>query len=64
MKNAQALSSSQVIRIDVKSDPMSFETIYLNKGEALSGASGATKLEDTVLIGSVFEEHFLRCKTK
>tara|TARA_R110001592_G_scaffold66617_1_gene204552 strand:- start:29683 stop:30765 length:1083 start_codon:yes stop_codon:yes gene_type:complete len=63
MKNAQELSPSQVIRINVESDPMSYETLYLNDGEALSGASGAAKLDKTILIGSVFEEHFLRCKT-
>ena len=62
MKNADALSPSQVIRIDVESDPMTYETIYLNNGESLSGSSGAAKLDSTVLIGSVFEEHFLRCK--
>ena len=64
MKNAEALSPSQVIRIDVKSEPMTFETIYLNNGEALSGASGAAQQDNTVLIGSVFEEHFLRCSAK
>jgi hypothetical protein len=64
MKNPEALSPSQVIRIDVKSEPMTYETLYLNNGEALSGASGAAKLDETVLIGSVFEEHFLRCKAQ
>lgn len=63
MKNADAISASQVIRINVESDPMSYETIYLNDGEVLSGASGAAKLNDTLLVGSVFEAHFLRCKT-
>ncbi len=63
INNAEVPSPSQVIRIDVKSDPMTFETLYLNDGEALSGASVSAKLDETVLIGSVFEEHFLRCKT-
>ncbi|MFT6028992.1 MAG: arylesterase/paraoxonase [Oleiphilaceae bacterium] len=62
MKNPKALSPSQVIRINVKSDPMSYETLYLNDGEELSGASGAAKLNKIMLIGSVFEEHFLRCQ--
>lgn len=64
MKDAKALSPSQVIRIDVNAEPMTYETIYLNAGEALSGASVAATLNDTILIGSVFEEHFLRCSIR
>ena len=64
VKDAEALSPSQVIRINVNTKPMSYETVYLNDGEALSGASGAAQWQDTMLIGSVFEPHFLRCKTK
>lgn len=62
MKDPEALSASQVIRIDVNAEPMSYETVYLNDGESLSGASGAAKFENTLLVGSVFEAHFLRCK--
>lgn len=61
VKNGQILSPSEVIRIDVSNDKMSAETLYLNMGEALSGASVATKLGKTLLIGTVFEPHFLRC---
>ena len=64
MKDEQALSSSQVIRVNVTSEPMTYETIYLNDGAELSGASVAAKFNDTLLVGSVFEKHFLRCKTK
>jgi len=64
VKDAEVLSPSQVIRINVNTKPMSYETVYLNDGEALSGASGAAQWQDTMLIGSVFEPHFLRCKTK
>ena len=62
IKNADALSPSEVIRIDVEAEPMTYETIYLNNGEQISGASGAAILDETILIGSVFEEYFLRCK--
>lgn len=64
MKDASALSPSQVVRIDVQSEPMTYETIYLNKGEALSGASVGAKWQDSLLVGSVFEPHFLRCKVQ
>ena len=62
VKDPQALSPSQVIRIDVNSKPMSYETVYLNDGAALSGASVAAQWQNTLLIGSVFETHFLRCQ--
>ncbi|MFV1873888.1 MAG: strictosidine synthase family protein [Oleiphilus sp.] len=62
MKDASVTAPSQVIQINVNSDPMSYETIYLNKGETLSGASVAAKWQDTLLVGSVFEPKFLRCK--
>ena len=61
MKDAQALSPSQVIRINVASKPMQYETVYLNDGKDLSGASVAAKWQDKLLIGSVFEPHILRC---
>ena len=63
VKDPQALSPSQVIRINVNTKPMSFETLYLNDGEALSGASVAAQWQQTMLISSVFESHFLRCQT-
>jgi arylesterase/paraoxonase len=61
-KDSEALSPSQVIRINVKTEPMTYETVYLNDGDALSGASGAAQWQNTLLIGSVFESHFLRCR--
>jgi hypothetical protein len=61
-KDPQADSPSQVIRINVNTRPMSYETVYLNDGSALSGASGAAQWQNTMLIGSVFEPHFLRCR--
>ena len=61
MKNSEALSASQVVSINVESEPMSAETLYMNKGEALSGASVAVKFNETMLLGSVFEKHFLKC---
>lgn len=61
MKDSAVLSPSEVIRINVQSEPMSFETIYLNDGSEISGASVAAQFDNTTLVGSVFETHFLRC---
>ena len=60
-KQAGNLSSSQVIRIDVSQDQMTFESLYLNLGEELSGSSVAAMLDEELLVGAVFEPHFLRC---
>jgi hypothetical protein len=35
--------------------------IYLSHGKPLSGSSVAAVFENTLLIGSVFDEHFLLC---
>lgn len=61
VKDNDSLSPSEVIRIDVSGEKMSAETVYLNMGEALSGSSVATRMDKTLLIGTVFEPHFLRC---
>lgn len=61
MNDLDALSPSEVIRIDVSSPEMSYETIHLDLGAGLSGSSVAAVLGDTLLIGPVFEPHFLRC---
>jgi len=60
-KQADNLSSSQVIRFDVSQDQMTFETLYLNLGDELSGSSVAAMLDEELLVGAVFEPHFLRC---
>jgi len=59
--NAEALSPSHVIAINVQSQPGSVETIYMDDGSALSGSSVAAMLDGEMLVGSVFEDHFLRC---
>ncbi len=62
MYDAEHLSPSEVIRIDVRGEKMRAETLYLEEGKALSGSSVAAMEGDTLLLGSVFEPHFLRCK--
>lgn len=61
VKDAEALSPSEVIRIDVEADPMSHETLYLEMGETLSGSSVAVTSGNTLVVGPVFEPHFIRC---
>ena len=57
-------SASEVASINVTGETMQAETIYLNDGAALSAASVAVKLGDTVLIGPVMDPHLLRCQLK
>lgn len=54
-------SPSQVININVTTTPMTFNTLYLNDGTELSGSSVAAMLNGEMLVGSVFENHLLRC---
>lgn len=57
-------SSSEVASINVIAETMQAETIYRNDGKALSGASVAVQLGETVLIGPVIDTHILRCQVK
>ena len=43
------------------SDSYEVKEIYLNNGQLMSGSSVAAVFKDTLLIGSVFDEHFLLC---
>ncbi|MFT6265790.1 MAG: hypothetical protein ACJAWS_001940 [Oleiphilaceae bacterium] len=57
-------SASEVASINVAGEIMQVETIYRNDGKALSGASVAVQLGETVLIGPVIDTHILRCQYK
>jgi arylesterase/paraoxonase len=62
-KNPEVLSPSQVITVKVNaSGQYDIREIYLNDGRPLSGSSVAAAFEDTLLIGSVFDERFLWCR--
>ena len=62
-KDAKKLSPSQVIRVGVQEPgKYSVEEMYLDTGESLSGSSVAAAFEDALLIGSVFDKRFLRCR--
>lgn len=57
----QKRSPSQVIEVDVSGPEMRVNTLYMNAGDELSGSSVGTLTNGTLLVGSVFENHFLRC---
>jgi len=62
-EDPQALSPGQVVRVEP--DPKGggkAGTIYLNKGEQISGVSVAAGYKDQMLIGAVFQPKILACK--
>ena len=61
-KDPEELSPSQVIRLSIKGngDHISKE-VYMNMGDELSGSSVASVYNNMLLIGAVFEDHFLLC---
>jgi arylesterase/paraoxonase len=62
-KDPDALSPSQVIKVEQKSPGQyDIKEIYLDNGRPLSGSSVAAVFENTLLIGSVFDEQFLLCR--
>ena len=61
-KDADVLSPSQVFRLTPKAEnDFVIEEIFLSKGDDLSGSSVGAVFGNTLLIGSVFESHFLSC---
>ena len=59
----KALSPGQVVRVEpAREGGGKAGTIYLNKGEQISGLSVAAGYKDQMLIGAVFEPKILACK--
>ena len=58
-KNSNHLSPSQVIKIF--REDYNVQEVYLSDGHDLSGSSVATVINNNLLIGAVFEDHFLHC---
>ena len=58
-KNSNHSSPSQVVVVYL--DKNSYKEVYLNDGNDLSGSSVAVRINNNLLIGSVFEENFLHC---
>ena len=61
-KDPEELSPSQVIRLSIKDNGHHIsKEIYLNMGDELSGSSVASVYNNLLMIGAVFEDHFLLC---
>ena len=61
-KNKEKLSQSQIFMVSPIADSTHVvDEIYLDSGNGLSASSVAAVYKNTILIGSVFEEYFLKC---
>jgi len=60
--DAEVPAPSQAVRLKVAGD-FALETVFLDDGELISGASVATHRDGQLLVGSVFEPHFVECET-
>ena len=58
-KNKDHYSPSQVIMISSKDNEI--KEVFLSDGSDLSGSSVAALYNNNLLIGAVFEDHFLHC---
>lgn len=59
--DASVRAPSQVARVRLAAVPQ-IETVFLDRGNLISGASVATGREDLLLVGSVFEPHMVACE--
>jgi len=53
---------SQVLQVDPTSTPPTVEEIYLNAGEQISAGSGAVRIGNRLLIGSITDKKILVCE--
>jgi len=60
-QDANVPAPSQAARVRLKDSPQ-VETVFLDDGELISGASVATRREGVLLVGSVFEPHMIVCR--
>ncbi|MFQ5753586.1 MAG: hypothetical protein ACE5HI_16475, partial [bacterium] len=61
-KDPQKLSPSQILKITPSGENhYQIDEIFLDDGKRISGSSVGAVFEQKLLIGSVFEDHFLMC---
>lgn len=59
----EALSPSHIVRVKPAGENLyDVETVYLDLGEAISGASVAASYDGRLVIGAIFEPKFLDCR--
>ena len=61
--NPEVLAPSQVVRVRLDEDDYQVETVFMDDGALLSGASVGAWHEGRLLVGSVFEDHILDCRS-
>jgi arylesterase/paraoxonase len=62
-KDSTQHSSSEILKINLRENgDYKIDQIYLNDGEEISGSSVGAVFSNKLLIGSVFENHFLVCE--
>ncbi|MFQ5707472.1 MAG: strictosidine synthase family protein [bacterium] len=62
-KDPQQKSPSQVLKVELSGDhEFQIQKVFLDSGNKISGSSVGTVFEQKLLIGSVFEKHFLVCQ--
>lgn len=55
------LSPSAVVKVMPAGDATTFETVYVNMGEEISGSSVAVAHDNRLFIGAVFDPKYLNC---
>ena len=60
-QDPKKLSPSAVVKVKPEGETTTYETIYVNAGEEISGSSVAASANGRLLIGAVFDPKFLNC---
>jgi arylesterase/paraoxonase len=61
-QDPKKIAPSAAIKVHLEGDASTFEPVYLNTGEELSGSSVAVAHNGRLLMGGVFDPKYLNCK--
>ncbi len=63
-KDANSRSPSQVLKVTFDGDTPTTEEVYLNDGDPISGSGSGARWGDRLLVGTVYDPHFIDCQMK
>ena len=61
-QDPKKLSPSAVVKVKPEGDATTYEVVYVNAGEEISGSSVAVAASGRLIIGAVFDPKFLNCQ--
>lgn len=61
-KDGANRSASQVLKVTFNGDTPTIEEVYLNDGDPVSGSGSGARWKNRLLVGTVYDPHFIDCR--